>query len=177
LDPVKFHKFLQNHALGEPGNPGMSTVEKRLKAAGVSLPEAPRPVAAYVPFVKVGNLVFVSGQIPLRDGQLTVRGPVPSVVGPAEAAGAARQCVVNALAVLAAALDGDLDRVRRIVRLGVFVACDPGFDGQPQVANGASELLIEVFGDAGRHARAAVGSVGLPLGATVEVELIAEVEN
>ena len=155
----------------------MSTVEKRLEEAGVTLPEAPKPVAAYVPAVKVGNLVFVSGQVPLREGELVAKGPVPSVVDPAAAAAAARQCVINALAVLAAALDGDLDRVRRIVRLGVFVASDPGFDGQPQVANGASELLIEIFGDAGRHARAAVGSVGLPLGATVEVDLIADVED
>jgi enamine deaminase RidA (YjgF/YER057c/UK114 family) len=155
----------------------MGTIERRLRAAGVTLPEAPRPVAAYVPAVKVGNLVFVSGQIPLRDGALMATGPVPSAVGPGAAAEAARQCAVNAMAVLAAMLDGDLDRVRRIVRVGVFVASDPGFDGQPQVANGASELLVEVFGDAGRHARAAVGSVALPLGATVELEMTVEVEN
>jgi enamine deaminase RidA (YjgF/YER057c/UK114 family) len=154
----------------------MSTVQKRLEAAGVTLPAAPKPVAAYVPSVKVGNLVFVSGQIPLRDGELMATGPVPSAVGPDEAADAARQCAINAMAVLAAALDGDLDRVRRIVRVGVFVASDPAFNGQPQVANGASDLLVEVFGDAGRHARAAVGSVALPLGATVEVEMIAEVK-
>jgi enamine deaminase RidA (YjgF/YER057c/UK114 family) len=154
----------------------MSTVQKRLKAAGITLPEAPKPVAAYVPAVKVGNLVFVSGQVPLREGALVATGPVPSAASPAEAAEAARQCVLNALAVLSDVLDGDLDRVRRMVRVGVFVACDPGFDGQPQIANGASELLLEVFGDAGRHARAAVGSVALPLGATVELEMVAEVE-
>jgi enamine deaminase RidA (YjgF/YER057c/UK114 family) len=153
----------------------MGTVEKRLEAAGISLPEAPRPVAAYVPAVKVGNLVFVSGQVPLREGALVAAGTVPSAVSPAKAAEAARQCALNALAVLSAMLGGDLDRVRRIVRVGVFVASDPGFDGQPQVANGASELLVEVFEDAGRHARAAVGSVALPLGATVELDLIAEV--
>ncbi|MHC4080990.1 MAG: RidA family protein [Planctomycetota bacterium] len=153
----------------------MSTVNQRLEAAGVSLPEAPKPVAAYVPTVKVGNLVFVSGQIPLREGALIATGSVPSAVSPDQAAEAARQCAINALAVLATAVDGDLDRVRRIVRVGVFVASDPGFDGQPQVANGASELLQEVFGDTGRHARAAVGSVALPLGATVELEMVAEV--
>jgi enamine deaminase RidA (YjgF/YER057c/UK114 family) len=153
----------------------MSTVEDRLAAAGVSLPQAPKPVAAYVPAVKVGNLVFVSGQIPLQDGALAAAGPVASAVSPREAAGAARLCAINALAVLADVLEGDLQRVRRIVRVGVFVASDPGFDGQPQVANGASELLLEVFGDAGRHARAAVGSVALPLGATVELEMVAEV--
>jgi enamine deaminase RidA (YjgF/YER057c/UK114 family) len=132
-------------------------------------------VAAYVPAVKAGNLVFVSGQVPMREGTLAATGPVPSAVSPAQAAEAARQCVLNALAVLSDVLGGDLDRVRRIVRVGVFVASDPGFDGQPQVANGASELLQQIFGDAGRHARAAVGSVALPLGATVELELVAEV--
>ncbi len=153
----------------------MSNVLRRLADAGVSLPPAPRPIAAYVPSVRVGDLVFISGQIPMVDGSLTATGPVPSAVGVEAAAAAARQCVVNALAVLADALDGDLDRVRRIVRLGVFVASDPGFGDQSLVANGASELLMEVFGEAGRHARAAVGSVGLPLGATVEVEMLAEV--
>jgi len=132
-------------------------------------------VAAYVPWVRAGDLVFVSGQIPLSGGVLTAEGPVPSRVTPDDAASAARLCVINAMAVLADALDGDLDRVRRIVRLGVFVASDPGFHGQPQVANGASELLLEVFGEAGRHTRAAVGSVGLPLGATVELEMVAQV--
>ena len=153
----------------------MGTVQQRLEDLGLSLPAAPRPVAAYVPAVRAGDLVFVSGQIPLSGGVLTAEGPVPSRVTPDDAASAARLCVINAMAVLADALDGDLDRVRRIVRLGVFVASDPGFHGQPQVANGASELLLEVFGEAGRHARAAVGAVGLPLGATVELEMIAQV--
>ena len=153
----------------------MSSVQQRLQDAGVTLPPAPKPVAAYVPWVRAGDLVFVSGQIPLSGGVLTAEGPVPSRVTPDDAASAARLCVINAMAVLADALDGDLDRVRRIVRLGVFVASDPGFHGQPQVANGASELLLEVFGEAGRHARAAVGSVGLPLGATVELEMVAQV--
>ncbi len=153
----------------------MSTVRQRLADAGVILPPAPKPIAAYVPWVRTGDLVFVSGQIPMLDGALAAVGPVPSAVGVEAAAASARQCVVNALAVLAEALDRDLDRVRQIVRLGVFVASDTGFHDQPRVANGASELLVEVFGEAGRHARAAVGSVGLPLGATVEVELLAEV--
>ncbi len=153
----------------------MATVRQRLEDLGLTLPPAPRPVAAYVPAVRTGDLVFVSGQVPLRDGVLLQAGPVPSATSPEAAREAARLCALNALAVLAAELDGDLDRVRRIVRLGVFVASDPGFDGQPQVANGASELLVDLFGEAGRHARAAVGSVALPLGATVEVELIAQV--
>jgi enamine deaminase RidA (YjgF/YER057c/UK114 family) len=155
----------------------MGKIELRLAELGILLPPAPRPVAAYVPAVRAGGLVFVSGQIPLRDGQLMARGPVPSAVSPEAAAAAARQCALNGLSVLAEALAGDLDRVRRIVRLGVFVASDPGFEGQPQVANGASTLLAEVFGEAGRHARAAVGSVSLPLGATVEVEMVVEEER
>ena len=153
----------------------MTKPAQRLADLGLTLPDAPNPLAAYVPSVRAGNLVFVSGQLPFRDGQLIATGPVPSRVSIEQAQEAARQCVLNALAVLAEAVQGDLDRVRRIVRLGVFVASDPTFTDQPQVANGASELLQDIFGDIGRHARAAVGSVALPLGATVEVELIAEV--
>ena len=154
----------------------MGTVQKRLEQAGLGLPTPPRPVASYLPAARVGDLVFVSGQIPVRDGELTARGPVPSATSLEDARQAARQCVLNGLAVLADHLDGDLDRVRRIVRIGVYVACDPGFEDQPRVANGASDLLEEIFGEAGRHARAAVGSIGLPLGATVEVEMVAEVD-
>ena len=159
-----------------PGPGGVGRVARRLGELGVSLPAAPRPVASYVPAVRSGDLVFVSGQIPMRDGKLLAIGPVASQVSPEAAREAARQCAINALAVLAEALGGDLDRVRRIVRLGVFVASDRGFEGQPQVANGASDLLVEVFGEAGRHARAAVGSIALPLGATVELEMVAEVK-
>jgi enamine deaminase RidA (YjgF/YER057c/UK114 family) len=153
----------------------MPTVNKRLDRLGLTLPAAPKPVAAYVPAVRTGNLVFISGQIPLRDGTLMAAGSVPSAVSVDLAARAARQCLLNGLAVLADALDGDLERVRRIVRLGVFVASDPGFTEQPRVANGASELLESIFGEAGRHARAAVGSVALPLGAPVELEMVVEV--
>ena len=153
----------------------MTTPQERLTDLGLTLPEAPKPVAAYVPSVRTGNLLYISGQLPFRDGQLIAIGPVPSAVSIEQAQEAARQCVLNALAVLAEAVGGDLDRVRRIVRLGVFVASDPTFTDQPKVANGASELLQDIFGDLGRHARAAVGSVALPLGASVEVEMIAEV--
>ena len=141
----------------------------------MSLPTAPAPVAAYLPAVRVGDLVFVSGQLPFDGAGLVASGPVPSEVVVEDATRAARQCVLNALAVLAGEVQGNLDRVRQIVRLGVFVASDPGFTDQPTIANGASELLVEIFGDAGRHARAAVGSVALPLGATVEVEMVAQV--
>ncbi|MCH8258664.1 MAG: RidA family protein [Planctomycetes bacterium] len=154
----------------------MTKPAQRLADLGLTLPDAPKPLAAYVPSVRAGNLVFVSGQLPFRDGNLIATGPVPSAVSIEQARDASRQCVLNALAVLADAVEGDLDRVRQIVRLGVFVASDPTFTDQPQVANGASELLQDIFGDIGRHARAAVGSVALPLGATVEVEMIARVE-
>ncbi len=153
----------------------MAAIMSRLEQLGIALPDAPAPVAAYIPFVRTGNLLYISGQVPFRDGELIARGPVPSAVSVEQATDAARQCVLNGLAVVADALEGDLDRLDRIVRLGVFVASDPGFTDQPMVANGASELLVEILGEAGRHARAAVGSVSLPLGATVEVEMIAQV--
>ena len=153
----------------------MPTINARLDRLGLALPAAPKPVAAYVPAVRTGNLVFISGQIPFNDGQLMATGTVPSAVSVDLAARAARQCLLNGLAVLADVLDGDLERVRRIIRLGVFVASDPGFTEQPRVANGASELLEAIFGDKGRHARAAVGSVALPLGASVELEMVVEV--
>ena len=155
----------------------MSAINDRLATLQIVLPTVPRPVAAYIPAVRTGNLVFVSGQVPFRDGKLMASGPVPSAVSVEDAQAAARQCALNGLAVLSSMVDGDLDRVRRLVRVGVWVCSDPGFADQPKVGNGASELLVEVFGDMGRHARAAVGSVALPLGATVEVEMIAEVSD
>ena len=153
------------------------TISARLRELGLTLPPAPKPVAAYVPFVRSGSLLFISGQIPMRDGALVARGPVPSLVSLDEARQAAVQCALNALAVAQDALGGDLDRVVRVVRVGVFVCCDAGFHDQPKVANGASDLLVEIFGEAGRHARAAVGSISLPLGAAVEVEMVLEVRG
>lgn len=153
----------------------MSTVAQRLKELGVALPAAPKPVAAYVPAVRTGNLVFVSGQLPSANGTLLATGPVPSRVGLEPAQAAARQCVLNGLAILSDLLGGDLDRVERIVRIGVFVQSDTGYAEQPKVANGASELLQQIFGERGRHARAAVGTNALPLDATVEVEFLVEV--
>ena len=154
----------------------MPRIDARLDELGIRLPDAPKPVAAYVPSVHAQGLIFVSGQIPLKEGSLMATGTVPSETAVDQAVSAARQCAINALAVLKSSLEGDLDRVRRIVRIGVFVASDPGFTDQPLVANGASELMLEVFGDAGRHARAAVGSVALPLNASVEVELVAQID-
>ena len=146
----------------------------RLKALGLSLPPAPKPVAAYIPSVRTGNLVYVSGQLPMKDGVLA-KGSLPGQVSIEQGAEAARQAALNGIAVLADAAGG-IDRIRRIVRVGVFVCSEPGFTDQPKVANGASELLQQVFGEAGRHARAAVGNIALPLGACVEVELLAEVD-
>ena len=153
----------------------MSRIQNRLEDLGLSLPQAPAPVAAYIPAVKTGNLIFISGQVPFLDGELLAQGPIPSAVNLEQACAAARQCVLNGLAVLKDALDGDLDRVNRFVKLGIFVYSDPDFTDQPKVGNGASELLQEIFGESGRHARAAVGSVALPLGSSVEVEMIVEV--
>jgi enamine deaminase RidA (YjgF/YER057c/UK114 family) len=153
----------------------MCRVQQRLKELGLQLPQAPKPVAAYVPGVRTGNLIFISGQIPLSEGKLLCTGPVPSVASIQSARQAARQCVLNGLAVLADVMQVNLDHVKRIVRLGVFVCSDAGFADQPQVANGASELLEDIFGESGRHARAAVGSIALPLGATVELEMLVEV--
>lgn len=154
----------------------MTSIEARLADLGIVLPEPPRPVASYVPAVRSGNLLLVSGQLPFRNGQLTAVGPVPSATSLEDAAEAARWCGINGLAVARSALDGDLGRLRRVVRLGVFVQSDDRFDGQPKVANGASDLMVEVLGDAGRHARAAVGVNALPLDTSVEVEFMFEVD-
>lgn len=151
----------------------MSTGE-RLAALGLTLPPVAAPVAAYVPAVRYGDLVQTSGQLPLVGGALTVTGKVGADVSPEEAKVAARTCALNALAAVAD-LVGDLDEVVRVVKVTGFVASDPSFTGQPGVVNGASELLGEVFGDAGRHARSAVGVPVLPLDACVEVELLVQV--
>ena len=153
----------------------MPAIHDRLQTLKIALPEAPKPVAAYIPAVKTGNLIYVSGQVPFRNGKLLATGPVPSRTSINEAQEAAKQCVLNGLAILNDILEGDLDRITRIVKLGVFIYSDPDFSDQPKVANGASELLQDIFGESGRHARAAVGSVALPLGASVEVEMIVEV--
>jgi enamine deaminase RidA (YjgF/YER057c/UK114 family) len=147
---------------------------ERLAALGLTLPPVAAPVAAYVPAVRYGDLVQTSGQLPLVGGALTVTGKVGAGVSPEEAKVAARTCALNALAAVAD-LVGDLDEVVRVVKVTGFVASDPAFTGQPGVVNGASELLGEVFGDAGRHARSAVGVPVLPLDAAVEVELLVQV--
>ena len=150
-------------------------VESQLKTLGITLPEALSPVANYVPFVKTGNLVFVSGQLPMKDGTLQSKGLVGADVSVADAAAAARLCAINLIAQAKVACGGDLDRIKRVVKLTGFVASRPDFTDHPKVVNGASDTMVEVFGDAGRHARAAVGSSSLPLGAAVEVEAIFEI--
>lgn len=152
-------------------------IEAKLQELGLTLPEAPKPVAAYVPFVQTGNLIVISGQLPFKDRHLVATGKVASKVQQSLARSAARQCFLNALSVLGDAIDGDWNRLTRIVRLGIFVQSDDDFYDQPKVANGASELCQELFGDAGKHARAAVGVNVLPLNATVELELTAEVSS
>lgn len=149
------------------------SIEHRINELGIIIPNAPAPVAAYVPARLVGNQLFVSGQIPIENGTLIATGRVPDEVPEQLARTCARQCALNGLAVAKAAL-GSLDRIKSVVRVGCFVASGPGFGGQPGIANEASELLVAIFGDAGRHARAAVGSVSLPLNVPVEIEFLFE---
>jgi enamine deaminase RidA (YjgF/YER057c/UK114 family) len=154
----------------------LTSPAERLAALGLTLPPVAAPVAAYVPAVRTGGFVYTSGQLPTVDGKLPAVGKVGAEVSAADAAGMARTCALNALAAAAYAAGG-LDAIGRIVKVTGFVASAPGFSGQPQVVNGASELLIEVFGEDGRHARSAVGVAELPLNAPVEVELIAELRS
>ena len=151
----------------------MTTHTERLAALGLTLPPVTAPVAAYVPAVQTGSYIYVSGQVPVADGKVAATGKVGAEVSTEEAAGLARICALNALAA-AANVAGGLDNIGRIVKVVGFVASAPGFNGQPQVINGASELLIEVLGEDGRHARSAIGVAELPLNVPVEVELIAE---
>lgn len=150
------------------------TPEERLAELGLSVPSVVPPVAAYVPAVQSGSHVFTAGQLPMRDGTLVATGKVGDAVSVDQATECAQQCALNALAAVTSVV-GDLSKIRRIVKVVVFVASAPDFTGQPGVANGASELLGTVFGDAGVHARSAVGVASLPLDAPVEVELVVEV--
>ena len=150
------------------------SIQGTLRELGITLPAPPKPVGAYIPCVRTGNLLFVSVQDPLVDGALQRSGKVDRGVSIEEGQGLARQAALNALAVISGELGG-LDRVKRVVRLGVYVASSEDFTDQPKVANGASELLTDVFGDAGRHARFAVGLAELPLGSPLELEMIVEV--
>lgn len=152
----------------------MSTPEERLDRMGLSLPEVATPVASYVPVVRSGNHLFTAGQLPLREKQMLATGKVGGEVDMENAVECARQCALNALAAVRSEI-GELAEIKRVVKVVVFVASTPDFTGQPTVANGASELLGDVLGEAGRHARSAVGVAVLPLDAPVEVELVVEV--
>ena len=152
----------------------MSTPEERLAALGLTLPEVAAPVAAYVPAVRTGSYVYTSGQLPMVGGALVATGKVGAEIDAETAKGLARTCALNAMAAVKSVV-GDLSKVTRVVKVVGFVASASGFTGQPGVVNGASELLGEVFGEAGQHARSAVGVAVLPLDAPVEVEVVVEV--
>ena len=151
-------------------------IDAKLAELGIELPDAPAPAANYLPYVVTGNLVIVSGQVPFIDGKLAITGAVgDGTVTEDQAMVEARTCAINLLAQVKAATGGDLDRVKRVVKLGGFVASTPGFTAQPKVINAASDLMAEVFGDNGRHARFAVGASALPLGCVVEIEGMFEI--
>ena len=153
----------------------MGRIEERLRKLQLEIPEAPKPVAAYVPAKKVGNLIFTAGQLPMVNGELISKGLLGQDVEIEEANKAARICTLNALAAIKGVI-GDLDLIQQIVRVVGYVASVPTFTQQPAVVNGASELLLEIFGDDGKHARSAVGMAVLPLNASVEIELTVEIK-
>lgn len=150
-------------------------LEEKLKELGIEIPEAPMPLASYIPSTVVGNLVYTAGQVPLINGKLKNAGLVGRDINLADAQEAAKTCAINCLGAVKKAI-GDLNKIERIVKLTVFVASEDGFVDQPKVANGASDLLVEIFGDNGKHVRSAVGVTALPLNATVEIEMIAELK-
>ena len=152
-----------------------SKVEQRLLKLGVTIPDAPSPAANYLPFTRTGNLVFVSGQVPFVDGKLEITGTVGENASVEDAQGQAKICAINLLAQLKVACGGDLDRVVQVVKLGAFVASANDFFNQPIVVNAASDLMVEAFGEAGRHARFAVGTNALPLNCLVEIDGIFEI--
>jgi len=151
------------------------TIEAKLSELGITLPTPATPVANYVPFVVTGNLVSISGQIPMGPDGLAFVGKVGDDVSEDEAKAAARLCGLNLIAQMKAATDGDLNRVVRVVKLGAFVNCTDGFGGQPGIINAASDLMVDVFGDKGRHSRSAVGTNSLPLNVPVEIDALIEI--
>jgi enamine deaminase RidA (YjgF/YER057c/UK114 family) len=152
-----------------------SKVEQRLLKIGITIPDAPSPAANYLPFTRAGNLVFVSGQVPFVDGKLEITGTVGKTASVEDAQGQAKVCAINLLAQLKVACNGDLDQVVKVVKLGAFVASANDFFNQPIVVNAASDLMVEAFGEAGRHARFAVGTNALPLNCLVEIDGIFEI--
>jgi enamine deaminase RidA (YjgF/YER057c/UK114 family) len=153
----------------------MSAIDDRLHAAGIALPDAPAPAANYVPWNRTGNLIFTAGQLPMRDGKLIATGLLGRDLTTSEGAEAAKQCAINILSQLKAAV-GDLEKIEKIVKITVFVASASDFVEQHLVANGASDFLVGILGEAGKHARSAVGMACLPVNAPVEIEAIAQVK-
>ena len=154
----------------------MGQIDKRLAELGITLPVPAKPVANYVGWVRTGNLVYTAGQVPLKDGKIEYQGKLGKDYTVEQGAAAARICAINVVAQLKDAVGGDLDRIKRIVKVVGFVNGVPDFADHPKVVNGASDLLVEIFGDKGRHARSAVGSGSLPVNVAVEVEAVAEIE-
>lgn len=154
----------------------MSKIDEKLKSLGITIPTPLAPVANYVGFVKSGNQIFISGQLPIENGEIKYIGTVPNKVSVEDATKAAKLCAINLVAQLKIACDGNLDRVKKCVKLGIFVNGEKEFFDQPIVANGASDLIVEIFGDAGKHARAAVGAGSLPKNVAVEIDAIFEIE-
>lgn len=149
-------------------------IEEKLNLMNIKIPDAPKPLAAYIPATKIGNLVFTAGQIPLENGIVKYKGKVGAEITLEVGKESAKLCAINCLSVIKSEI-GNLDKIKRIVKVTVFVNNIDGFGDQPKVANGASEFLVELFGESGKHVRSAVGVNGLPLGATTEVEMIVEV--
>jgi len=149
-------------------------INERLKELGIEIPEAPKPLAAYVPALRTGNYVFTAGQLPLKNGELLYAGKVGWDITAEDAVKAAEICAINCLSAVKTAI-GDLNKIKQIVKIVAFVASAEGFTAQPAVANGASELMLKIFGESGKHARSAVGVAELPRGASVEIEMIVEV--
>src|SRR5271170_6794105 len=164
-----------NHGTFRANGSFFMDVPAKLKELGWTLPQPAKPIAAYLPAVKSGSLLFVSGQLPWREGKLLATGKVPSAVSLEQAQQAAAQCAVHGLAIAGSELAGEWDKLIRVVRIGVFVQSDDSFSEQAKVANGASEMLVAVLGEAGKHARAAVGSNALPLNSAVEVDFVFEI--
>lgn len=154
----------------------MPSVEENLKTLKITIPKPSAPAANYVPWSRSGNLIYVAGQLPIENGNVKYVGKVGQFVAQNEAVMAARLCAINIIAQVQSALDGDLERVRRIIKLGGFINCIPEFSEHPKIINGASDLMVDVFGEKGRHSRFAVGAVSLPLGAAVEIDAIVEIE-
>lgn len=149
-------------------------IDEKLVSLNITLPTPPKPAGSYIPVVKTGNLVFVSGQIPMKDGQVQFKGQVPTSISVEDAQKAAKLCIINVLAQLKAEL-GTLDKISRVVRVSGFVSSSQEFYEHPKIINAASDLLFEIFGEKGKHARIAVGVASLPLNAAVEIDLIAEI--